>query len=56
MGSAEAVGKRFHSLASEGPDINIESNDGVRSQLVKINAKFLQHISNNSMSEVSLEG
>jgi hypothetical protein len=29
--SAEAFGKWFHPLASEGPDINAKSNDSVRS-------------------------
>jgi hypothetical protein len=44
MNSTEAVGKWLHRLASESPDIDAEPDNRVGSQLVKIDAKFLQHI------------
>jgi hypothetical protein len=44
MNSTEAVGKWLHRLASESPDIEAEPDNHVGSQLVKIDAKFLQHV------------
>jgi hypothetical protein len=44
MSSTEAVGKWLHCLASESLDIDAEPDNRVGSQLVKIDAKSLQHI------------
>ena len=53
MYSTEAVGKRLHRLASESPDINTKSDNGVRCQLMKIDPKPLQHIRNHSIQRKS---
>jgi hypothetical protein len=45
----ESFGQRVHSLASESPDKDAEPNDGVRSQLMKINFKSFQNILNHFM-------
>jgi hypothetical protein len=49
VNSTKAVRKRLHRLASEGPDINAKPNDSVRSQLMKVDTKPLQHLCDNSM-------
>jgi hypothetical protein len=41
MHAAEGFGILVHPLASEGPDEDVEPNNGVRSQLMKINFKIL---------------
>ena len=53
MNSTEAVGKRLHRLASEGPDIDAKPNDSVRSQLMKVDPKPLQYICNNPIDRKS---
>jgi hypothetical protein len=46
---AESFGKRVHSLALEILDKDAEPNDGVRSQLMKINFEIFQNIPNHFM-------
>jgi hypothetical protein len=46
---AEGFGKRLRFLASKSPDKDVEPNDSVRSQLMKINFEILQNICNHSM-------
>jgi hypothetical protein len=46
---AESFGKRLHSLASKSPDKDAEPNDGIRSQLMKINFEIFQNITNHFM-------
>jgi hypothetical protein len=53
MNSTEAVGKRLHRLASESPDINAKPDNGVGSQLMKIDPKPLQNIRNHSIQRKS---
>jgi hypothetical protein len=46
---AESFDKWLHSLASKSPDKDAESNDGVRSQQMKINFEIFQNIPNHFM-------
>jgi hypothetical protein len=44
--SAESFGIRVYSLATECPDEDTESNDSIRSQLMKIDFVILQNLPN----------
>jgi hypothetical protein len=53
MYSAESFGEWLHPLTSEGPDVNAEPNNGVRGQLMKVNLKIFQDISNHPVQRKS---
>jgi hypothetical protein len=53
MNSTKAVGKWLYRLASESLDINAKPDNGVRSQLMKIDPKPLQHFRNHPIQRKS---
>jgi hypothetical protein len=53
MYSAEGFGEWLHPLTLEGPDVNAEPNNGVRGQLMKVNLKIFQDISNHLVQRKS---